>query len=374
MLDTVRAFAASELSAGERDDALAGLARYCLAEATLAAQGLLGPTQVDWLNRVRENLESYRGALPWLIERGRAGDASSIASILSVFWAVRGCAAEGLWWFEQILSLPAIPPADEARALHGAALMLYTLGELERARAALERAHALALRVGDRVGVAQADNLLGHVEHAVGNFDAAHDRFTRSVAAFRAVGAPWGVGNGLTGMAAAALATGDTGRAERLIEEAMAALRSSGPLFLSLTLYVRAILAVRRGDAIGAIVVVRESLAHIRELQDTFAFVYALVPLAAAAVLRGDDEWAAQILGTRASVTERTGATVVDRSAHEFGDRPERDVRARLGPDRWSRAYAAGRGTSIDALLETIDAVVATSAKPHGRALRQQPG
>ena len=117
----------------------------------------------------------------------------------------------------------------------------------------------------------------------------------------------------------------------------------------------------------------RESLAHIRELQDTFAFVYALVPLAAAAVLRGDDAWAAQILGTRASVTERTGGTVVDRSAHDFGDRAERDVRARLGADRWSRAYAAGRGTSIDALLETIDAVVATSANPHGRAFRQHP-
>ena len=156
----------------------------------------------------------------------------------------------------------------------------------------------------------------------MGNFDAAHDQFTRSVAAFRAVGAPWGVGNGLTGLAAAALATGDTGRAERLIEEAMASLGSSGPSFLSLTLDVRAILAVRRGDALGAIVVVRESLAHTRDLQDTFAFLYALVPLAAAAVLRGDDEWAAQILGTRASVTERTGVTVVDRAAHDFGDRP----------------------------------------------------
>ena len=109
MLDTVRAFAASELSAAERDDALAGLARYCLAEATLTAQGLLGPTQVNWLNRSVKISRAIAAHFPWLIERGRAGDASSIASILNVFWAVRGCAAEGLWWFEQILILPAIP-------------------------------------------------------------------------------------------------------------------------------------------------------------------------------------------------------------------------------------------------------------------------
>ena len=43
MLETVRAFAALELAdAGERDDALDGLARYCIGEASLAAEGLVG--------------------------------------------------------------------------------------------------------------------------------------------------------------------------------------------------------------------------------------------------------------------------------------------------------------------------------------------
>jgi len=41
MLETVRGFAALELgAAGEREDALAGLARYRAAEASLAAGGL----------------------------------------------------------------------------------------------------------------------------------------------------------------------------------------------------------------------------------------------------------------------------------------------------------------------------------------------
>jgi hypothetical protein len=33
-------------------------------------------------------------------------------------------------------------------------------------------------------------------------------------------------------------------------------------------------------------------------------------------------------------------------------------VRARLGPDQWPAAYAAGRTMSIDALLKDIDGVL----------------
>ena len=64
MLETVRAYAAHELAAsGERDDALEGLVRYCMDEASLAADGLADSTQIEWLDRVREDLESYRAAL-----------------------------------------------------------------------------------------------------------------------------------------------------------------------------------------------------------------------------------------------------------------------------------------------------------------------
>ena len=87
--------------------------------------------------------------------------------------------------------------------------MWYTQGELGRARTGLTRALALAHDAGDMEVVAQAENLFGHVEHAVGNLNAARDRFTRSVEGFRALAIPWGTGNALSGMAAVALATGD---------------------------------------------------------------------------------------------------------------------------------------------------------------------
>jgi hypothetical protein len=88
-----------------------------------------------------------------------------------------------------------------------------------------------------------------------------------------------------------------------------------------------------------------------------------MVPLAAAAALKGDDLWAARILGARNAVTERTGATVVDKWVHALGEQSEREVRARLGPDRWALAYAAGRVTSIDSLIKDIDSVLKSRAR-----------
>jgi predicted ATPase/DNA-binding XRE family transcriptional regulator len=356
MLETVRAYAGLELTAsGERDDALEGLARYCRNEASLAANGLIGPAQTEWLDRVRDDLENYRGALAWLVERGRAGDASEIAWHLMWFWVIRGHTVEGLRWYEQILNLPSLPPAAAPRVLVAGGAMSYVQGQLESARTALTRALALARAGGDVEMMAQSEIVLGHVERSAGNFEAARERFARSLEHFQSLPIPWATGNALAGMAAIALATGDTREAERLADEATSSLQHAGPWFLHLGLYVRGILAVRRGNPDEAIAVMRESLEYVRELQDRFAFVYALVPLAAAAVLRGDDAWGARILGVRDAITERTGTTVVDKSVHDLRDQAESEVRARLGPDRWERAYAAGRVTSIDSLIEDID-------------------
>jgi predicted ATPase/DNA-binding XRE family transcriptional regulator len=359
MLDTVRAYAARELTAsGERHDAMEGLVRYTGSEAALAADGLVGPAQVEWLDRVREDLESYRAALAWLIDGNRAGEASDVACGLMFFWMIRGRGAEGLRWYERILGLPDLSPAAESRLRVGAAAMLYTRGELARARDELTRALALAPVAGDAKTSARAEDLLGHIDHAAGHLDVARERFTRSLALFRDSGVAWGTGDALSGLAEVALATGDVAEAERLLDEAAMTLRDAGTWFLLFPLYLRATLAVRRGDADEAIVHVRDSLLRIRELHDKFAFVYTIVPLAAAASLKGAHGWVARILGARDAVTERTGATAVDHSAEELCGRAERAARHHLGAARWDAAYLAGRHTSIDALLDDIDRTV----------------
>jgi tetratricopeptide (TPR) repeat protein len=359
MLETVRAYAAVELTtACERDDAMEGLVRYSTAEASMAAEGLVGAAQVEWLDRVREDLESYRGALAWLIEHDRPAEATDIAVGLMFFWIVRGHAAEGLRWCEQVLNR-ASPPVVESRALLGAGAMRYALGDIGQARTDLARVVALADDSGDLAIVAQAENLLGRVEYSLGDLDAALEHYVRSVERFRAVPPAWGLGNSLTGMAIVHLATGDPASAERLLEEAAAVLTPVGPWFRALALNARAILAVQRGNADETAAIVRESLRLIRALPDNHAFVFALGPLAVAAMVKGDQAWAARILGARDAASERTRATLVVRQSLDklIGLR-EREVRARLGPERWAAAYAAGRQMSVESLLKDIDRVL----------------
>jgi predicted ATPase len=361
MLETVRAYAALELSAtDERDAALEGLVQYCLGEASLAGEGLLGPTQLEWLHRVRDDLESYRAALAWLIERGRGAEAADIAWKLMYFYVIRGHAAEGLRWYRQVLELPSLPASAECRALAGSGAMWFTQGAYEEVRSAATRAFARAHACGD-VGIASyAELLLGHVEYGVGNGATARECFTESLRGFRAASIPWGIANAVMGMAAVALASGDMEETERLLDEADTMLGRLGPWFSSLAAYVRAILALRRGSPDEAIAHVHGSLIKIRELHDNFAFVFALIPLAVAAVLKGEDTWAAQILGIRDAVTQRTGAAAIDKSVADLRDQAERDVRVRLGADRWNRAYATGRRMSIDSLLQDIENVLNT--------------
>jgi predicted ATPase/DNA-binding XRE family transcriptional regulator len=363
MLETVRAYAALELNAAdERDDTVEGLARYCISEAALVEEGLIGPAQDSWLDRVRDDLESYRAGLTWLIERGRATEAAAIALGLLFFWMIRGHATEGLQWYEKILSLP-LAPAARSRVLTAAAMLWYTQGALGRARTALDTARAAAGEAGDRQAAVQAEWALGHIENAVGNLDAARELFTRSSAGFDASGNRWGAGNALSGLAWVALGAGDTAQADRLLGDAASVLQRSGSWFMLVVLYLRAILAVRLGNPDEAIRWVRESLVRIRHLRDKFAFVYMLVPLAAAAVLKGDEAWAARILGARDAATERSGAIIADHSVQDLRQLAEREAPIRLGPERWARAYAAGRNASIDLLLKDIDRRSSTTAR-----------
>jgi len=354
MLETVRAYAQGELTAsGERDLAMDALARYCVATAATAEERLIGLTQAEWLDRVRDDLETFRSGLSWLIEHDRVSEACVIVWQLLFFWLIRGHTAEGLSWYDRLLQLPSLTPVDRGAAMAGAAVMRYAQGDLDAARRASDA--ALAVSKDDSMAAALARNILGHVGIAVGDLAMARDHFTAVVDRFGGLGVPWVTGNALAGLASVSLAGGALEDAGRLLAEARAVMSGVGPWFSEIVLYVQAVLSVRRSRPQEAIVVVRESLVHIERLHDKFALVYALVALAAAAEQMGDDAWAARILAARDAVTERTGAIPVDHAVRDLRERVERDARARLGPRRWAREYEAGRHASVESLVKEID-------------------
>jgi len=361
MLETVRAYAANELDAsGERDHALAGLAAYCSREAEGARAGLTGPVQIEWLDRIRDDLDNYRTTLDWLLERERADEAARIIWNLLFFWLIRARGTEALQWCQRVLNLAGVAPRTEAKARVAGSVMWFTQGHVAQAQEWLTRATTLGQDIDADVA-AMAEILFGHVARAVGQWDEARERFVHSLEQFRALSSAWGIGNSFMGMANVALASRDIVTAERMLDEARSALKEAGPWFLNLPLYIRANLAVQRRQVEAAIEYVRESLACSRALHDKFAFVYALTPLAVAAALKGDHAWAARVLGALAAVSEQTGASSVDTSVRELREHTEQQVRGHLGPERWAEEYAVGRHASIDSLLRDIEDAQATT-------------
>jgi predicted transcriptional regulator len=79
--------------------------------------------------------------------------------------------------------------------------------------------------------------------------------------------------------------------------------------------------------------------------------------------MKGDDAWAARILGAADSATECTGAAVPDRAVQDLREQTERQARARFGSDRWARSYAAGRVASTDSVIKDIDNVLTSRGR-----------
>jgi predicted ATPase/transcriptional regulator with XRE-family HTH domain len=357
MLETVRAYAVLDLkAAGEHEVAMSGLVTYCLTESALAVPGMQGPRQAAWLDCVRDDLENHRAVLGWLLAQGRAEQASELAWSLLLFWFMRGHSAEGLSWFERAGDGVPAGGAAEARSLAGAALLRFTLGDLDGARRA-------GARVADDLPaepevLAIAVLCLAHVEYSSGRPDTARRHFSRTRSLFHDLGIAWGEGSGVNGLAWVALAAHDAPQAARLLDEADTSFAACGPWFRSLGLYLRAVLAIQAGDASTALRLTRESLTGIRVFHDTFAFAYAVVPLLVAAGLLGDATWVARISGTRDAFTDRTGTRAVDPVTSGMSAGAEEDARRRLGTDAWADAYAKGRRASVAEMLREIDAAL----------------
>lgn len=355
MLQTVRAYAERELDAsGEREQVRHAITDYCVREAAAAWNQLVSPAQAEGLNRVDDDIETYRQALAWLVADDRAADATTIVWGLLFFWLVRGHSTEALAWFEAIAGLPAVPVAAESRALAGAALMHYVQGNLEAARTEIADALALAHSAGDVDIIVHAQELAARIEHAVGNPATASQWFAQSIDGYRALGIPWGTANALIGNAVVALSTGNPAQAEGLLDQATPFLERAAPWFTARALVLRAILAVQAGQADKAIALIRDSLVQLRDLRDKYAFVHAMAPLAAAAVIQRKYVWAARIVGASNVVAERAGAAVVPIAVQNLQREAERVVRAQLGPQRWAQAYAVGRTMTIDKLLQEL--------------------
>ncbi|HET8631024.1 MAG TPA: tetratricopeptide repeat protein [Thermomicrobiales bacterium] len=434
MLETIREFAEDDLAAsGEAEAVRRRHAAVMFAYAERADRGLQSGERQVWTRAVAAEVDNVRAALRWLLDRDETARALVFVGNLLWFWDALARGREGRAWGEEALAKADADPASwgYARAACATGQQAWAMGDLASAArlltASVERFRAL----GDRRSLGQALDQLGSTYLSSGDvvtarellgesaalLDAAGDRwgyglavfmlgdavratdpraarecYERSLAAFRALGDPFGMAIPLTGLGGLAMRARDYPAARALFEEGLALRRAAGHAWnTAISLTSLGELARYEGDDERATGYLEEGLALFRDLGDAERVAWTLYNLGLVAVRRGDGPAAATafaecldlradqgniaelaralagaarvaaLLGEAERAAHLWGAVAALRAAHDLTPPTDEDgedeqraaahVRAALGPAA-DAAFAHGRALALPAALE----------------------
>jgi predicted ATPase len=188
MLETIREYASERLEeSAVADELRRHHAEYFLALAEEAEPELRGSPK-HWLERLEHEHDNLRAALDSLQSSGESELVLRLAGALPRFWVMRGHPAEGLRRLEVALRADERPTAARARALNGAALMAFEVGDAATATVRAEEALTLNRAVGDAWGSAYARFLLGQAAIVERDWATGQQLFEESVRMFRELG------------------------------------------------------------------------------------------------------------------------------------------------------------------------------------------
>jgi tetratricopeptide (TPR) repeat protein len=290
LLETVRQYAAEKLTlAGEHDATRQRHLGWCLSLAEAAAPHLRGAGQGPWLDRLELELDNFRAALAWAIER-HVEEGLRIAAALRWFWFTRGRPAEGRGWLEQGLTVGSSVSAEvRGRALDAAAALAHNQGDYLAARTLQEDALRIWQACDDVRSMAGANSTLGIIAKALGEHELARSFLEEALRLAVQVGDSGMEATVQNNLAALAMDVGDYGRARSLLERSLAIKRELGDAAgIATSLHNLGDAALHLGEYDSAVGYLSESLAHFRQLRATDRIAQTLHSLGQVALRRSD--------------------------------------------------------------------------------------
>ncbi len=407
LLEVVRQYADERL--GDRHpDIAARHARYVADLAEWAEQGLGGPAQQLWMDRLHRDQDNLRAALAWAC-RHDVTVAVRLAAALGRYYRLRGQYGEGRQWLNAAASVAddRTPPAIHAKVLAGLGTLEFLQCEYGTATARLDRALQLYTSVDDSRGIAAALQSLASIAREQGRYAQAREHHERCLTLWRRLDEPVGVARALKALGFTAWLEGDYRRTLELSADALHRFRDLGdsegaigalvdlgaatyrhgdpaaarPLlnealvlaarlnFGEATAWAKeqlGLIAAADGDRHEAIVLLRESLTVHHELGDRWRTASTLDALAGLI----DAATGARLLAAAERVRSSIGTPVPPCDRPEHGRRV-REIRDSLGDDGFARATADGRALSLDRAVAT--AVAAAEACVHAAATAGTP-
>jgi tetratricopeptide (TPR) repeat protein len=363
MLETIREYALEELEAsGERETLERAHADYFLALSEQAEPYLMGAEIGMWLERLEREYGNLQAALAWLYNHAKIDLALRMAAALWVFWKQRGYYVEGRGWLERLLEKAGETgvPLEEmslfthtvrAKALIGASELTWAQQDLERAGILAQQALALLRAEENLPWIVDALVDLGTISLDRGAFEEAVTYLTEGLALSREIGDEGRFQAAVLTLSLIRLAQGEQEQAQTLAEEGLTLARRSGNRRVQvLCLGILATVSMFRGNFAHGRVLNREALRIAGETGYVLGLATGLVVLAGAAALEGQGELAARLLGAEEARLERSEARL-PAAMQRMVDQVVQPAREALGEEAWAKAYAAGRGSSLEEVL-----------------------
>lgn len=212
LLETVREYALERLeNDGELAGTLAKRTSYYAELAGNAREGLVGPEQVAWLERLEACGEDLLDAIDQAATQD-PGVAQRICADVWRFWWIRGRMRVGLIACQRACDADAAPTASRGDALYAAGALAWALGELDLAWTHQNESLAIQKQRGNHRGMAGSLNSLGLIAKDRGDLAAADQMFAESLDIKREQGDERGIAMSLNNL-------GMTARlADRLVE------------------------------------------------------------------------------------------------------------------------------------------------------------
>ncbi|MEJ7566914.1 MAG: adenylate/guanylate cyclase domain-containing protein [Gaiellaceae bacterium] len=348
MLETIREYATERLEAsGEGDHLRRRHADYFLALAEEAAPNTR-MYSAEWIERLEHEHDNLRAALDYLAASGESELVLQLAGALSDFWHHGGHVAEGRHRLESALSVEERPTAARARALNGAAFMVYGGGDAAAAKSIAERALALYRQLGDMRGAAEALNALCVACIEEGDFERAQQFGEESLDLFVQVGDDEFAAAATRTLAFTYYSRGDIERARTLHEENLHRARARGFKGTEAgTLGSLAIIAVDQGRVEDAFALVKENLLACREIGSLQDVAQGLCRAAEVlAVFGGKADTSARLLSCFEGLREQIG--VSEAWVGRMNERTITSIRTHLDEAAFAEAWEQGRTLTAD--------------------------
>jgi predicted ATPase/DNA-binding XRE family transcriptional regulator len=283
MLEMVRAYALHQLEAsGSAEIVRRRYADYYVALVEQASPALRGQEQAAWLKRLEDEYPNVRAVLAWAHQQGNGELLGRMSAAFWRFWLIRDYIREGVLWLELILTHyeSSLPIGIRAQIYQGAGALVWTQGDLERAKTYFGHQLALAQAVNDTPTIAQAFNDLGLVAYSKEDYDQAVSYLEASLPLMQALEDKDGMATTLSRLGNVAAERGEYARAEQLFTQSLALSRElRDQRRIALALNSLGYILRRQGDPLQAIPIIEESLHVHRELGSRLGEAFALLEL-----------------------------------------------------------------------------------------------